>query len=404
MSATDVPLLELDGVGKRFCRRLRTSLRHGLADIARDLAGRGPHPGLRRDEFWAVQQVSLRLHRGECLGLLGVNGAGKSTLLKMIAGLIKPDSGTITTRGRVGALIELGAGMHPLLSGRENIFVNASILGLTRRETARKLDEIIAFSGLEEFIDSPVQSYSSGMRVRLGFAVAAHLEPDVLLVDEVLAVGDMAFRFKCLSKLLELRTGGSGLIVVSHNLTDVRRVATRGLALDSAHPSSDMSVEAAISVYESRSFHSRSLSVGTSISLLSCLTLINDAEARSAQTGDCVCWVLKFGFTTQTIPLRVVATILHSELGAVAHISSAARAQMVIFEPGLSTIRFTIRTAPFLTGSVSLEISLRGDAIDNVVFVERVPGAVSFHSAEHDNFGFGLNGALRCDYEWEIEV
>ena len=147
--------------------------------------------GLRDGEFWAVQDVSFELRRGECLGLIGHNGAGKTTLLKMLNGLIKPDAGSITMRGRVGALIALGAGFNPILTGRENIYINGSVLGLTKKEIDAKIDEIIDFAEIREFIDMPVQSYSSGMSVRLGFAVAANLEPDILILDEVLAVGDI---------------------------------------------------------------------------------------------------------------------------------------------------------------------------------------------------------------------
>ncbi len=225
-------LVEVNRVSKRFCRSLKQSLWYGVKDITAGLCGL-PTGGseLRPGEFWAVNDVSFELHRGESLGLIGANGAGKSTLLKMLNGLIKPDAGSIRVRGRMGALIELGAGFHPLLSGRENIYVNASILGLSKRETDRRLDEIIAFADIGDAIDAPVKSYSSGMRVRLGFAVAAHLEPDVLLIDEVLAVGDLAFRMKCYRVVAELRRAGTALILVSHSEQLVRATCDRGVVL-----------------------------------------------------------------------------------------------------------------------------------------------------------------------------
>jgi lipopolysaccharide transport system ATP-binding protein len=178
---------------------------------------------LRDGEFWAVQDVSFELRRGECLGLIGHNGAGKTTLLKMLNGLIKPDRGSITMRGRVGALIALGAGFNPILTGRENIYINGSVLGLTKKEIDEKIDEIIDFAEIREFIDMPVQSYSSGMTVRLGFAVATAMNPDVLILDEVLAVGDGSFRHKCYQRIDSLRSRAA-IIFVSHNMPDVGRI------------------------------------------------------------------------------------------------------------------------------------------------------------------------------------
>ncbi len=177
-------------MSKKFCRSLKRSLWYGAADMAREVAGAGTrHDRLRKDEFWAVDDVSFELRRGECLGLVGRNGAGKTTLLKVLNGLIKPDSGSIALQGKVGALIALGAGFNPILTGRENIYINGSILGLTKREIHDKMEEIIDFAEIRDFVDSPVQCYSSGMNVRLGFAVAASMNPDILVVDEVLAVG-----------------------------------------------------------------------------------------------------------------------------------------------------------------------------------------------------------------------
>jgi ABC-type polysaccharide/polyol phosphate transport system ATPase subunit len=214
-------LIRVESVQKKFCTNLRKSLQYGLIDIASDLFGRRSSSKLRRGEFYAVNDVSFELRRGECLGLIGRNGAGKTTLLKMLNGLIKPDGGKITVRGRVGALIALGAGFNPLLSGRENIYVNGAILGLSKAEINAKLESIIEFAELRDFIEAPVQSYSSGMVVRLGFAVAVHCQPDSLLLDEVLAVGDAAFQAKCYNSLSKFRSRGIGFILVSHNLSSI---------------------------------------------------------------------------------------------------------------------------------------------------------------------------------------
>jgi lipopolysaccharide transport system ATP-binding protein len=228
------PLVTVDRVSKKFCRRLRTSLWYGLKDFGSELRGRrhGEEGRLRPDEFWALRDVSLEVMPGECVGLIGPNGAGKTTLLKMLNGLVKPDGGSVKVRGRVGALIALGAGFNPVLSGRENIYVNAALLGFTRREINDRFSQIVDFAGVGEFIDSPVQHYSSGMHVRLGFAVAAHLNPDVMLVDEALAVGDMAFGIMCLNRIAELRRQGTAVIFVSHNELQVREAAQSCLLLN----------------------------------------------------------------------------------------------------------------------------------------------------------------------------
>jgi lipopolysaccharide transport system ATP-binding protein len=224
-------LVRIEGASKKFCRDLRRSLWYALADTAADLLGRESSSTLRPDEFWAVDGVSVELRRGECLGLVGRNGAGKTTLLKMLNGLVKPDKGRIEIRGRLAALISLGAGFNPILTGRENIYVNGSVLGLTTQEISARLDEIVDFAEIAEFIDTPVQSYSTGMQVRLGFAVATALQPDVLLLDEVLAVGDAAFRAKCYERLARLRDQAA-FVLVSHDADQIARVCSRVLVLE----------------------------------------------------------------------------------------------------------------------------------------------------------------------------
>ncbi|HRZ50305.1 MAG TPA: ABC transporter ATP-binding protein, partial [Bacteroidales bacterium] len=176
-------LITVDHISKKFCRSLKRSLWYGMQDIGNELMGRQRSDELRKNEFWAVNDVSFQLKRGGCLGLIGHNGAGKSTLLKMLNGLIKPDRGSITMQGRVGALIELGTGFNPILTGRENIYNNGAVLGFSRKEIDAKFGAIVEFSEIGEFIDTPVQNYSSGMKVRLGFSVATEVDPEVLIID-----------------------------------------------------------------------------------------------------------------------------------------------------------------------------------------------------------------------------
>ncbi len=232
---SDDVLIRAEGVSRKFCRDLKRSLWYGVQDTLGDLVGLDS--AARRfgaDEFWAVDDVSFELRRGECLGLIGGNGAGKTTLLKMLNGLIKPDRGRIEMRGRVGALIALGAGFNPVLTGRENIYVNGAVLGLSKREIDAKYDEIVDFADIGEFIDAPVQSYSSGMQVRLGFAVAVAVRPDILLLDEVLAVGDVNFQAKCFNTLASFRRQGTAFMLVSHNMHMMAATARKCYMLEMA--------------------------------------------------------------------------------------------------------------------------------------------------------------------------
>src|SRR5262245_44438682 len=183
-------------------------------------------------EFWALRQISFEVARGETLGIIGPNGAGKSTILKLLSGITAPTSGEIAIRGRLSALIEVGSGFHPELTGRENIFLSGSILGMRRHEISEKLESIVDFAGVDQFIDTPVKRYSSGMYVRLGFSIAAHLDSDILLLDEVLAVGDAAFQSKCFDRIRELRSSEKTIVFISHDLTAVDRLCDRALLLE----------------------------------------------------------------------------------------------------------------------------------------------------------------------------
>ncbi|PSL38787.1 ABC-2 type transport system ATP-binding protein [Labedella gwakjiensis] len=221
---TDTPVIvSIDDVSKRFVVRKDNSLKERLVTF-----GRGRQ---HREDFWALRDVSVDFHAGTTVGLIGHNGSGKSTLLKVIGGIIDATTGSVSTRGRLAALLELGAGFHPDLTGRENVFLNAAILGLSREETEARFDDIHEFSGIGDFIDTQVKFYSSGMYVRLAFAVAVHTDPDLLLVDEVLAVGDEAFQRKCLDKIRSFQQEGRTIILVTHNLGQVTELCDRAVLL-----------------------------------------------------------------------------------------------------------------------------------------------------------------------------
>ena len=246
-------VVSVSNVSKKFCKKLRRSMSYGVADLARNLVGLRPDTTtLRRDEFWALQDINFELKKGEVLGLIGVNGSGKTTLLRLLTGIFPPDTGEIMIAGRVGALIALGTGFHPYFTGRENVYLNGAILGLERDELDAQFDAIVEFSELGDFIDAPVATYSSGMRVRLGFAVAMAMKPDLLLIDEVLAVGDLGFKVKCLNKINELMENAA-VIFVSHSMQYVYRISTQVMVLNRgmiAHHGSD--VQQGIDYYHSQ--------------------------------------------------------------------------------------------------------------------------------------------------------
>lgn len=217
-------VLQVDHLTKAF------RVHHQKANSLKQLiAARGRN---RYEEFIAVDDVSFDVHEGEVFGVIGQNGSGKSTLLKCMAGILRPNSGTVTVHRKVGALLELGAGFHPELSGAENVFLNASILGMPRREIARRFDDIVEFSGIPGFIDQPVKTYSSGMYVRLAFAVAINVDPELLIVDEILAVGDVSFQRRCMEKFVEFRNEGRTIIIVTHDMTSVKNMCDRAVWLE----------------------------------------------------------------------------------------------------------------------------------------------------------------------------
>lgn len=248
--------IQAKGLGKRYVIRHErqngyTTLREILADTIR---GVGRKPAASREEsFWALRDVDLSIEAGERVGIIGRNGAGKSTLLKLMSRITDPTEGQVRIRGRVASLLEVGTGFHPELSGRENIFLNGAILGMSRQEIRSSFDEIVEYAEIARFLDTPVKRYSSGMHMRLAFSVAAHLRSEILLVDEVLAVGDIGFQKKCLSKLSDIGAHGRTIVFVSHNLSQVRRLCSRGIVVDGGALDYEGDVESAISHYVSLS-------------------------------------------------------------------------------------------------------------------------------------------------------
>lgn len=241
--------IQVEHVSKRFRRGERhDSLRDLVPSLARRLRGAAAVERLATNDFWAVDDVSLSVAAGEAVGIIGPNGAGKSTMLKLLTKILRPTSGQTRVRGRVGALIEIAAGFHPDLTGRENVYLQGAIMGMRGAEITRALDGIVDFAGIERFIDTPVKRYSSGMNARLGFSIAAHLSPDVLIIDEVLAVGDMGFQAKCIARMKAFKQEGAAIVFVSHNLQSVAELCDRAVYLHS-RVQADGPVQQVISKY-----------------------------------------------------------------------------------------------------------------------------------------------------------
>ena len=249
--------IEFNNVWKKFRKGEKfNSLRDAIPNFFRSISKSDKAKLLNKEEFWAVENVSFSVKKGEVVGIIGPNGAGKSTILKLLSGIMNPTKGGIIIRGRLSALIEVTAGFHPDLTGRENIYLNGTILGMSMKDIDSCFEEIIEFSGIRDFIDTPIKRYSSGMLSRLGFSVAAHMNPDILLVDEVLSVGDMAFQAKCAQKMRELLKGGTTIILVSHNLSLVQSLCKRIILLDKGKLQRESTPENVIPYYKEIVFKS----------------------------------------------------------------------------------------------------------------------------------------------------
>jgi lipopolysaccharide transport system ATP-binding protein len=368
-------LIKVENVSKKFCRDLKKSLWYGMQDLGSEILRRpyGSRGELRPDEFWAVKDVSFELKRGECLGLIGRNGAGKTTLLRMLNGLIKPDRGRVELRGRVGALISLGAGFNPILTGRENIYVNASVLGISRREMEERIDEVIDFSEIKQFIDAPVQSYSSGMQVRLGFAIASVLEPDILLLDEILAVGDSRFRVKCFNRIQRLLSD-CAVIFISHNMAQITRISSQLMLL---HEGSQIVMSTDLGSVISR--YNRIDEIDIQPSIEGCgkfpitSVLILDAAGNASPVlhhGDAFSIQLGIDTTRDKIPseLKLLITVSDEEDACVAQIYETLPRDML---GAHLTLHLDFSTAPFNAGRYWLTTSTLIDESGELGYVYR---------------------------------
>jgi lipopolysaccharide transport system ATP-binding protein len=405
----DLPVVSVEGVSKKFCRSLKRSLWYGVQDLAGELIvrDRSGTVNLRPGEFLAVQDVSFQLRRGECLGLVGANGAGKSTLLKMLNGLIRPDAGRIAIRGRVRALIELGTGFNPILTGRENVYVNGAVLGLSKSEIDARFDQIVDFAELREFIDSPVQSYSSGMHVRLAMAVAASMQAEFLLVDEVLAVGDVAFRMKCFRHFLDLKSSGKTIVVVSHNMIDIHRVCDRVIVLDGGKNIHDGDVSSGVATYEDLLIKRCSRTSQRSLNAAAWLDSIKllDPQGRPKEnfdTGDDLVAEVSLSAVRKVTNARLIVHVMTPSLGTLGAFSSPYSGFSFDILPPGNIVRFTLRAVPLLIGSYTLGVSLYGPGITDFLDANSTAASFKIIAPAVDTFGFGECYSVQFRHEWEL--
>jgi lipopolysaccharide transport system ATP-binding protein len=381
-------LIKVEGLSKKFCRSLKKSMWYGVQDLGNELRGRrhGGDGQLRQDEFWAVKDVNFELKRGECLGLIGHNGAGKTTLLRMLNGLIRPDQGRIEMRGTVGALIALGAGFNPILTGRENIYVNASVLGMSKRQVGSKMDEIIDFAEIREFIDSPVQSYSSGMSVRLGFAVAAILiEPDILFLDEVLAVGDAAFAIKCLNVVRTL-ANRSAVVLVSHNMQHISWFCTRVMVLEKGHVLTDsQNVAEGIDRYYALIKHDTQTSGTGEAEVFNMQLIVNGETSPRIEPviahGSQLEAILHFRLTFEA---NILVVIRDDSLSAVISVPLHDENGKMHFPPGEYHLAIPFGQLDLNAGKYSFNITITN--ANTLMILARVQGICPFRVIATENF------------------
>ncbi len=407
-------ILEVDHVWKKYCRNLRRAMWYGLRDVAKQVfpqrpANAPPQSLLRPGEFFAVRDASFSMKAGECVGLVGANGAGKSTLLKMVNGLLRPDAGQIRIRGRIGALIELGTGFNPQLSGRENVYINGAVLGLKKHEIDAAYERIVDFSELSEVMESPLKTYSSGMRMRLGFSVAAHLRPQLLILDEVLAVGDVAFRMKCFQHFNDLTEQGTSIVLVTHAVGMLPRVATRIVVCTKGQIEFDGDVQAGLTVYEKALVEQASKQSSQHGESPWKKAFVENAEVLNAsgsageefQTGDELRLRVSVNCETAVPGARLIVALRSPVTETIASISTSYHSFQFDLRPGESQFVLVLRDLPLLLGAYFFDVSLYGPEL--IDFCHRRTGVGGFRivGPPIDVNGNGICGLLRIEHRWE---
>lgn len=409
----DDVILDVNRVWKVYCRNLKRAMKYGMQDLWRELIGRGhdrSQGDLRRGEFFAVRDATFQLRKGECLGMIGPNGAGKSTMLKMVNGLIRPDAGEITVRGKTGALIQLGTGFNPVLSGRENIYINAAILGLSKSEVDRRMEKIVEFAELNHVIDDPIKAYSTGMRMRLGFSVAANLRPQLLILDEVLAVGDVGFRMKCFAHLNELINSGVSIILVTHAVPMLQRVATRSVVFGEGKIVFDGDLETGTTVYEemmhvsSQSRDQLEESSAHRSASIENIEVLNDLEQPQTEfdTGNPVKLRIRVKSQQQIKNARLVVALASPVHGTLFSTSTAYQNVELDIEQAGSQVTLTFDQIPLLVGAYYFNVSLYGP--ETTDFYDRRTGQGLFRitGPATDANGMGIHGVTKMEHDWRV--
>lgn len=306
-------VIKVENLAKKYSKSLTRSMLYGSLDILGGMVGRAAHSQCREGEFFALRDVSFEVKKGEKLGIIGPNGSGKTTLLKLLNGIFMPDFGKIEIKGKVGALIQVGAGFHPMLSGRENIFVNGAILGMTKKEIDKKFDSIVSFADIGDFLDAPVKHYSSGMFVRLGFAIAVHAEPEILLVDEILSVGDKDFQIKCYNKMNEIKNNGTTIILVSHDEYTIREETQKCLYLNFGKMEFLGDSETAINLYIKDVYKKKSLKILSPEAYGKESSLPKDAEILNLKFFDSESKEVSYLESSQELNLEIEC-VLHKQI------------------------------------------------------------------------------------------
>jgi lipopolysaccharide transport system ATP-binding protein len=413
------PAITVESLGKRYTighqRANGDGIRHAIEGAIRDpltWLRSGRQKKLQQVNFWALKNVSFQIKQGEVVGIIGRNGAGKSTLLKLLSRITVPTEGRIRIDGRIASLLEVGTGFHQELTGRENIFLNGAILGMTRAEIIRKFDEIVAFSEIEEFLDTPVKRYSSGMYVRLAFAVAAHLEPEILIVDEVLAVGDAAFQKKCLGKMGSFAQSGRTVLFVSHNMEAIRTLCQRSIWLKDGGLHRDGKADEVLEEYFNSTSNGPSISCANPDYglVIQKVVLKNDRGGESGQfrPGDDL--VVEISYDAQKRVERPILT-----LGVLGVNGSCFTSNMLLdgnrpdFLEGAGQITCTFRSIPLLPQSYTVKMSVRAANITDLIITYRdvayftVVGNLADYGYKGEFLTWALSAtSVVSPYEWRL--
>ena len=397
------PILEIQNIGKKYRIQHMTG---GYLSLRERVLSALKFERAEVEDFWALEDVSLQVQPGESIGIIGRNGAGKSTLLKILSRITPPTTGKIISRGRIASLLEVGTGFHPELTGRENIFFNGSLLGMKRREIEAQFDAIVDFSGVEKFLDTPLKHYSSGMQLRLAFAVAAFLEPEILIIDEVLAVGDAEFQKKCLGKMENVSKSGRTILFVSHNMGAVRNLCSKCVLIDQGKIQFEGNVDEATSRYltPNRKGNKENNFYKPENSTLWIKSIVINDQSNDS--------VIYFGDTLnirldcmsdQPMKAFVGFVIMSSDSIPLINANNRYQRSVVFFEKGLNKVVCKLGMVPFMEGKYSVTLYLGDEGKDRHV----IENAVTFEVHERDVWGNGQTPPKRVSALWwntEFEV